>query len=181
MFICSYTVDLRRFVRWYAPPVRQQKHFRLWMVILAASVAGTILCHTLALGDRYASLGWLMIFISLYRGLFFDILYARRQFYASCRALGRGQERCWQRRCVAEESGVSCYTEGELTLSLPWEKVELCREDAMHLDFVCGGQTARFEKDGFTQGSAEALADWVRQTHPRIPWESGKPIYLPLA
>lgn len=181
MFESSYVVDLRRFVRWYAPPVRQQKHFRLWMLVLAASIIGTILCYTQSLGDRYASLGWLMIFISLYRGVFFDVLYARRQFYASCRCFGRGKEQCWPRRSVADGSGVSCYMDDELCLSFPWEKVELWREDAQHLDFVSGQQVARFEKDSFTVGSAEALADWVRAQHPDIPAESGKTIYLPLA
>lgn len=181
MFESSYIVDLRRFVRWYAPPVRQQKHFRLWMLVLAVSIVGTILCYVLVLGDRYASLGWLMIFISLYRGVFFDVLYARRQFYASCRYVGRGKENCWPRRSVADESGVTCYMDDEVCLSIPWEKAELCREDALHLDIVSGQQVARFEKDSFTCGSAEALREWIQQNHPQLPWESGKAIYLPLA
>ena len=74
MFESSYTMDLKRFIRWYAPPVSQQKHFKLWMLLLILSSVGTILFHVFQMGEKYISLGWLMIFISCYRGLFFDIL-----------------------------------------------------------------------------------------------------------
>lgn len=178
MFENQYTVDVKRYIRWYCPPASQRKGFKLWMILLAASSAATALGFILRAGDKFTSIGLLMMFIGFYRGVLFDTMYARRQFYALCRSIDKGVEQQWTRYNIANRDGIESYTDDELCLSMRWEEVDCIREDENHLDIYAAEQLVRFEKDSFTKGTAEEMTKWLRLNHPAIPLESGVPIYL---
>lgn len=178
MFENKYTVDVKRYVKWYAPPVAQRKGFRLWAVLFVLSAAATLLGYIFNAGDKALSICWLMLFISCYRGLFFDTMYAQRQFYSLCRSINKGVEQQWTRHNLATAEGIESYTDDELCLFLRWEEVDAVREDANHLDIYAAEQLVRFEKDSFVTGTAEELVQWLGEKLPHIAIERGKPLYL---
>lgn len=140
--------------------------------------AATLLGYMLDAGDKVLSICWLMLFISCYRGLFFDTMYAQRQFYSLCRSINKGVEQQWTRHNLATAEGIESYTDDELCLFLRWEEVDAVREDANHLDIYAAEQLVRFEKDSFVTGTAEELVQWLGEKLPHIAIERGKPLYL---
>ena len=43
MFENYYTVDVKRYIGWYAPPAAKRRGFKLWMGILALSAVMTLI------------------------------------------------------------------------------------------------------------------------------------------
>ena len=178
MFENYYTVDVKRYIGWYAPPVTKRRGFKLWMGILALSAVMTLMGYILNAGGKIISIGWMLMFIGCYRGLFFDQVYARRQFYAICRSMDKGGEQLWTRRNIAHADGVESYTDDAICLSIRWNEVDRIREDEHHVDIHSGENIVRFEKDSFIEGTADEFSLWLEEKLPNISIERGIPQYL---
>ncbi len=178
MFENQYTVDVKRYISWYAPPVTKRRGFKLWMGILALSTAMTLMGYIFNAGGKIISIGWMLMFIGCYRGFFFDRVYAKRQFYAICRSMDKGAEQQWKRRNVLHHNGVDSFTDDKLCAALKWEDVDRIREDRHHVDIHGGDDVIRFEKDSFVKGTAEEFILYLEEKLPHISIERGTPLYL---
>lgn len=130
------------------------------------------------MGDKIISICVLMLFISVYRGLFFDSMFARRQFYAICRSMGKGSIQSWERHSVADEAGITSYTDDAVCTSFLWADITAAKEDSRHIDIYAGDEVVRFEKDSFTAGTGAEFILWLEEKLPNVTIERGKPLYL---
>ena len=171
MFENQYVMDLKRYRRWTAPTFYKVKSFWGWVVVFIIGLVGALFFHNEDTRLNWESLGYMLMLVSVYRGVFFRYMLAGKQFKMMRVQFGLKQRNC---KDIVGNT-IRVYTDDNLSNEVFWKQVAKFVEAKSYFDLSVDNDFVRLDKNCFTKGTAEEFKAWMLAEHPEIPYAEELP------
>jgi len=171
MFENQYIMDIKRYRRWTAPVFYKVKSFWFWVLIFIIGMIGAIFFRNEETKLNWESLGYMLVLISVYRGVFFRYMLAGKQFKMMRVQYGMKE---WECKLIVGNT-IRLYINGNFNNEIFWKQVEKVVEANEYFDLCVDNDFARLDKNCFTKGDADSFREFIKTEHSDIPYEKEKP------
>lgn len=170
MFENRYVLNAKLYRAWTAPIFYRTKYFWIMLAVFLSGAAGTIVFYTVGASDKWKALGLLMMFIGLYRGVFFDWITADKQFRVMSAKSGRKE---WSCRIVIGNT-IRMFMDDKLNNEVYFGQIKTFTEGRSYFDLGAERDNVRLDKAGFTKGTPEEFKAWMLAEHPEIEYKKAE-------
>ena len=161
MFINEYTMDRKRYDKWATPKFWRLRTFYLYLVLFAAGVFGWIYFDKVNVSARWQTIGAFLIFVAVYRGVFFHWIQARQKYF---------NEKYCLCKFIVRDKDISLHINGKLNNRVEWSDIKKLEEAKTYFKLTSpdGVEGVMLDKECFTEGNADSFKEWMLNVHPEI-------------
>lgn len=171
MFINEYTMTRRRYDKWATPIFwKTGPMFFIWCFILIAGAFGWAYFTYVDAPLRWQTMGAFLVFISVYRGIFFKWMHADKTFRMTRGQYFNGKD--WSCKVIVGEKNISLYINNKLNNKVEWSEITKFEDAKTYYKLSSGNQNegVMLDKECFTEGDSESFKGWMKEHHPEIPY-----------
>ncbi len=164
LFENRYRMTRRRFLDMAAHPVRKAALPLAWILLLVLTLS--VAFYSLTAQDPLGAGVFLLLSAGCaFRIFFFVPFRAARRFQSLVRAQGAEE---WDRTIRIADDGILAE-DGSVAMTYGWDQVaELKAVPGYLVLLLKGPELVRLDLEGFSTGTADAFAEYVRAAHPGV-------------
>ena len=167
MFENRYVMNAKLYRRWMVPVFYRTKFFWIMLAVFLTGTVSTVVFYSTGASDKWKTLGLLMMFIGLYRGMCFDWITADKQFKIMSARSGKKQ---WDCRIVIGRT-IRMFMDEKLNNEVFFGSIKTFTEGKSYFDLGAEQDRVRLDKAGFVKGTAEDFKAWMLSEHPEIEYK----------
>ena len=178
MFINEYTMTRKRYDKWSVPKFwKSGPMFFIWCFIFILGTLSWIYFNTITVPLRWKTVCAFLVFISVYRGVFFKWMHADKTFRVTRGQYFNGKD--WTCKVIIGEKNITLYINNKLNNKVDWKDINRFEEAKSYYKLASGDQNegVMLDKDSFTEGDSEQFKTWMQEHHPDIPYGPIHPAY----
>lgn len=157
-----------RYNKWAVPKFWMLKTFYMWIAIFAIGVFGIVYFDQANVSGRWKTLGVFLVFVAVYRGVFFKLLHADKTFRLTRQKYFN--EKDWTCKVILGEKNISLYINGQSNNKVDWSELKKFEEAKTYFKLTAqdGVEGVMLDKACFTEGNADDFRQWMKDMHPEI-------------
>ena len=177
MFVNEYVMNRKRYDKWATPKFWKLRSFYLYLAIFAAGVFGWFYFDWAGASPRWRTIGVFLVFVALYRGVFFRWMHADKTFRLTRQKYFN--EKDWSCKVIVREQDISLHINGKLNNRVEWTDIQKLEEAKTYFKLTSsdGVEGVMLDKSCFTKGDADSFKEWLKDTHPEVEQTSSAPAF----
>lgn len=177
MFVNEYVMNRKRYDKWATPKFWKLRSFYLYLAIFAAGVFGWFYFDWVGASARWRTIGVFLVFVALYRGVFFRWMHADKTFRLTRQKYFN--EKDWSCKVIVRDQDITLHINGKLNNRVEWTDIQKLEEAKTYFKLTSsdGVEGVMLDKSCFTKGDADSFKEWLKDTHPEVEQTSIAPAF----
>ena len=139
MFINEYTMTRKRYDKWSVPKFwKSGPMFFIWCFIFIIGTLSWIYFNTITVPLRWKTVCAFLVFISVYRGVFFKWMHADKTFRVTRGQYFNGKD--WTCKVIIGEKNITLYINNKLNNKVDWKDINRFEEAKSYYKLASGDQ-----------------------------------------
>ena len=171
MFENEYLMTSKKYEKYIVPKFYALPIFYVYFVIFIMGIIGYYYFNKNNIDLRWKTLSVFLIFISIYRGVFYKWMLANKQYRLMQSQYFGGES--WICKYVIKDESIELYLNGKLNNVVPWDKIKKWTEAKTYFALRTENymDAIMLEKDSFVKGNIEKFKKYMFDSHTNVPFE----------
>ena len=179
MFVNEYEMTHKRYIKWMTAKFYKLPIFYIYVFVFILSAIAFWYFGKLKFDGfgRWQTLCVCLMFVSVYRGIFFRYLHASKSYrIKKSEAFGKNK---WMCKVVIDLNHIEVFTNDEFKYRVHFDDVVSIVEAKSYATLKTRDETnsVRIDKESFTKGDYESFVKFIRGNKPNIKFEKENPSF----
>lgn len=172
MYVNEYEMTWQKYVKWTVPKFYTLPIFYVYMFILIVSIVSLKYFDIFNIETRWKTLAAFLIFIAIYRGIFFKYLRAIKQFVAiKDKQFGKDK---WMCKTEILDDVIVLYLNNRENNRVSFDKIKKVSIAKTYIALKSENEFEKIiiDKNSFTKGNAEDFINDLKLKHKKLIFEN---------
>lgn len=169
MFINEYEITWKKYIKWVVPKFYMLWTFYIYLLIIIVAIFSLRFFDYYGIGFRWKTLAIFMIFIAIYRSIFFKYLHAIKQFkIMKMQQFMHGEK--WICKIIIDDKFITLYLNDKQNNQITFDKIKKISISKSFIALKTENENEKImlDKKSFIKGNAEDFINDMKIKHSNI-------------